>query len=267
MTAVRQDSLVIETPEGVVFSFELATPATRALAWSIDTAISLGIAYNAAKVLEIVATLSGDWANALGVITFFVVSMVYCIVLEWRWGGQTIGKRLLGLRVIDEQGLRLQLPQIVLRNLMRLVDAPPPLLYLIGGVAALVSRKGQRLGDMAANTVVVRERRRSVPDLAQIAPARYNSLLAYPHLAARLRNQASAEAVGMTTRAVLRRDGFEAMARVELFRELAEYYRGLVGFPEAAVEGLTDEQYLRSVLGAIYGGVGGKGIGAGAVPG
>ena len=126
--------------------------------------------------------------------------MIYCIVLEWRWSGQTIGKRLLGLRVIDERGLRLQLPQVVLRNIMRLIDAPPPLLYLIGGITALVSRKGQRLGDMAANTVVVRERRRQLPNLEQIAPARYNSLLAWPHLAARLRSLASPDAVGMTVR-------------------------------------------------------------------
>ena len=158
----------------------------------------------------------------------------------------------LGLRVIDEQGLRLQLPQVVLRNIMRLIDALP-LVYLIGGVAAVVSRKGQRLGDMAANTVVVRERRRQRPDLEQLAPARYNSLLAFPHLAARLRSLANPEAVGMAVQAVSRRDGYEPMARVELFHELAEYFRGLVSFPEAVLEGLTDEQYLRSVLRVVYG--------------
>jgi uncharacterized RDD family membrane protein YckC len=246
-------SLSIETPEGVVFSFELATPVTRSLAWAVDTAASIAIAYAAARACAIGGVLSADWANALGVLLYFVISIVYCIVLEWRWSGQTVGKRLLGLRVIDEQGFRLQLPQVVLRNIMRLIDAPPPLLYLIGGIAALVSRKGQRLGDMAANTVVVRERRRQLPDLEQIAPARYNSLLAYPHLAARLRSLASPEAVGMTVRAVSRRDGYEPMARVDLFRELAEYFRALVSFPEAALEGLTDEQYLRSVLRVVYG--------------
>ena len=243
-------SLVIETPEGVTFSFELATPVTRSLAWAVDTAASLALAYGASRASELLGALSADWSRALGVLLYFVISLIYCIVLEWRWSGQTVGKRLLGLRVIDEQGLRLQLPQVVLRNIMRLVDALP--VYLIGGIAALVSRKGQRLGDMAANTVVVRERRRQRPDLEQIAPARYNSLLAFPHLAARLRSLANPDAVGMAVQAIARRDGYEPMARVELFRELAEYFRGLVVFPEATIEGLTDEQYLRSVLRVIY---------------
>lgn len=246
-------SLAIETPEGVTFSFELATPVTRSLAWAVDTAASLALAYGALRASEILGALSADWSAALGVLLYFVISLVYCIVLEWRWSGQTVGKRLLGLRVIDEHGLRLQLPQVVLRNIMRLIDAPPPMLYLVGGIAALVSRKGQRLGDMAANTVVVRERRMRRPDLEQIAPARYNSLLAFPHLAARLRSVANAEAIGMAVRAVARRDGYDPMARVELFHELADYFHGLVSFPEAAIEGLTDEQYVRSVLRVIYG--------------
>jgi uncharacterized RDD family membrane protein YckC len=172
-------------------------------------------------------------------------------VLEWRWRGQTLGKRLLGLRVIDSHGLRLQLSQIALRNLLRAVDSLP-LFYLIGGIASLVNRYGQRLGDLAANTVVAHEPNRQEPNLDQIAPARYNSLLAFPHLAARLRSLASPEAVGIAVRAVAQRDGYDPSARVQLFRELAAYFRSLVEFPEAAVEGLTDEQYVRSALRIIY---------------
>jgi hypothetical protein len=156
------------------------------------------------------------------------------------------------LRVIDAQGLRLQLPQIALRNLLRFVDMLP-LVYLTGGIAALVTTKCQRLGDLAANTVVAHERRWQSPDLEQIAPARYNSLAAWPNHAARLRSLASPEAVGMAVRALAMRDSYDPPARVELFRELAGYFRGLVAFPETALEGLTDEQYLRSVLRVIYG--------------
>ena len=248
------NSLVIETPEGVTFSFELATPVTRSLAWAVDTAASIGLAYGASQASQITGILNADWSRAMGVLLYFVISLTYCIMLEWRWSGQTVGKRLLGLRVIDEQGLQLQLSQVVLRNIMRLIDAPPPLLYLIGGITALVSRKSQRLGDMAANTVVVRERSHQRPDIEQIAPAKYNSLMAFPHLAARLRSLANPEAVGMTVQALSRRDGYEPIARVELFSELAGYFRGLVAFPEAALDGLTDEQYLRSVTRVIYGG-------------
>src|SRR4029077_6863579 len=100
-----------------------------------------------------------------------------------------------------------------------------PILYLVGGIAAFVNRKGQRLGDLAANTVVAIERSRQEPDLDQIAPAKYNSLRAYPHLAARLRNLAAPDAVGLAVRAVSQRDGYDPAARVELFRDLAAYFR------------------------------------------
>jgi len=252
MSTARKSSLVIETPEGVTFSYQLATPVTRALAWTIDAAVIVWASYAAAKVTQVANLLSPDLAAALGVASFFAFWMAYGTVLEWRWRGQTLGKRVLGLRVIDAQGLRLQFPQIAIRNLLRVVDGLP-MLYLVGGIAAFVSRKGQRLGDLAANTVVAIERSPREPDLERIAPAKYNSLLAYPHLAARLRSVAGPEAVGIAVRAVSQCDGYEPAARVELFRELAAYFRSLVPFPEAAVEGLTDEQYVRSALRVIYG--------------
>ena len=74
---------------------------------------------------------------------------------EWYWRGQTVGKRVLKLRVMDEQALRLEFSQIVVRNLLRFVDFLPGL-YLVGGTACVLSRRFQRLGDLAANTIVVR---------------------------------------------------------------------------------------------------------------
>jgi len=247
MSTRRQKSLVIETPEGVVFSYELATPAIRALAWIVDLAAIGTFAYVIGQITKTFGAISADWATAIATILFFAASVGYGIVLEWRWRGQTIGKRLLGLRVVDAQGLRLQFPQVAIRNLLRLVDMLP-LLYLVGGAAGLLTRRCQRLGDLAANTVVARERAPEQPDMEKIAPAKYNSLLAYPHLAARLRSLASPEAVAFAIQAVTGRDSYDAAARVELFEDLADYFRGLVQFPPAALEGLTGEQYIRSVL-------------------
>ena len=131
MNGARKSSLEIETPEGVVFSYRLATPVTRSLAWVVDAAAWGGMAYFASRLASAAGLLSPDWANFLGVVLYFVISVCYSIVLEWRWRGQTLGKRLFGLRVIDVHGLRLQLAQIVLRNLLRLIDSLP-LLYLAG---------------------------------------------------------------------------------------------------------------------------------------
>jgi uncharacterized RDD family membrane protein YckC len=251
MSAPHQSAIQIETPEGVVFSYQLATPVTRALACAVDSTAATGMAYFAGRVANAAAIISADWASFLGVVLYFVISVGYAIVLEWRWHGQTVGKRLFGLRVIDVHGLRLQPSQIVLRNLLRLIDVLP-LFYLVGGIAALLSRKGQRLGDLAANTVVAHERTWEAPDLEQIAPARYNSLLAWPNLTRRLRTLVSPVAVDLAVRAVAQRDGYDPQARLELFADLAAYFRSLVRFPETAVEGLTDEQFVRGVLRVIF---------------
>lgn len=251
MKPARQARLSIETPEGVVFSFELATPVTRALAWVVDAA-AIGLASAMiGQLCQSLRLLNGDWANAVTVLLYFVISVFYAILLEWRWRGQTLGKRVLGLRVMDVHGLRLQLPQIALRNLLRLIDGLP-LFYLVGGLACVFSRNAQRLGDLAANTVVTRERKLEPPDIEQIAPAKYNSLLAQPHLAARLRALVTPEAAALAVRAVTQRDGYDPLARIVLFRELAAHFKTLVEFPEESVESLTDEQYVRSVLRVIY---------------
>jgi len=251
MKSARPSRLSIETPEGVVFSFELATPVTRALALAVDlTAIGVGNMI-VSEIVKLFAKMNPDFAAAVSVVSFFIISVTYAIVLEWRWRGQTIGKRLFGLRVMDVNGLRLQLPQIAMRNLLRVVDMLP-LFYLVGGLTAVFSRKAQRLGDMAANTIVTREREAEIPDLERIAPVKYNSLLAQPHLAARLRSLVSPEAAAFAVRAVTLRDGYDARARVALFRNLAAHFRSLVEFPDETVENLTDEQYVRCVLRVIY---------------
>jgi len=251
MKRPRQSRLSIETPEGVVFSFELATPVTRALAWAVDGAAIALAGLLIGQIAKLIGNVNSDIATAVSVAGYFAISVVYAILLEWRWRGQTIGKRLLGLRVIDIHGLRLQLPQIALRNLLRFVDMLP-LFYLVGGLTAVFSRNAQRLGDIAANTIVTRERETEVPDLERIAPAKYNSLLGQPHLAARLRSLVTPEAAALAVRAVTLRDGYDPRARITLFRELAAHFRRLVEFPDEAVESLTDEQYVRSVLRVIY---------------
>ena len=248
---MRQSALVIETPEGVAFSYRLATPAVRSFAWGLDAMVLAGASYLITQAAGVLRLLGPDWAAGVGTVTFFLFSIAYGILCEWRWRGQTIGKRLFRLRVIDSHGLRLRLSQVVLRNLMRVFDGLP-ILYLVGAVSCVFSRNLQRLGDLVANTVVVREGRWEDPDIERIAPAKYNSLLAWPHLAARLRSQAEPEAVAMAVRAVTHRDQYDPVARVELFGSLAGYFRTLATFPPAALEGISDEEYVRSVLRVIY---------------
>src|SRR5579862_1371977 len=107
-----ESTLRVETPEGVVFAFSLASPLTRALAFAIDLAAIGVLTTVIANALQIFAIVGADWAGALAVVFSFLVSMAYGILLEWRWRGQTLGKRVMQLRVIDARGLRLEFTQV-----------------------------------------------------------------------------------------------------------------------------------------------------------
>jgi uncharacterized RDD family membrane protein YckC len=245
------NQLLIRTPEGITFAQTLAGPMPRFLAWGIDAMVILGVGWAIGAIFGLLGMLNPDFAQAMMVLTYFAVSIGYGILLEWFWRGQTLGKRVLRLRVVDAEGLRLQLNQVVIRNLLRFVDMLP-MFYLIGGIACFVSRRSQRLGDLAANTVVVRAPKRNEPDLAQLLAGKYNSLREYPHLEARLRQRVSPAQASVAMRALLRRDSLEPGARVTLFAELAEHFRALSVFPPEAVEGMPDEQYVRNVVDVLY---------------
>jgi len=247
----RTNTLLIRTPEGVVFAQTLAGPVTRFLAWMFDLLCILLIM----SVLQIITTfvllVSPALGSALTVVFGFVVTVGYGMGLEWFWRGQTVGKRLLRLRVVDAAGLRLQFSQVAIRNLLRVVDLLPGM-YLVGGIAALCSRKAQRLGDLAANTVVIRIPKIVEPDLSQLGAGKFNSLRAHPHLCARLRQRVTPLEASTAMQAIVRRDEFEAAARVTLFGELAEYFKTKVQFPSEAVDGIADEQYIRNVVDVLY---------------
>src|SRR5690606_31901397 len=119
---------------------------------------------------------------------YFFVDWGYGIVLEYYWRGQTLGKRLLGLRVMDEQGLHLTFSQVAVRNLLRVFDSIP-VFYAVGGLAMVLSPRRQRLGDLAANTIVVRAPRALRLDPVRTGEVKYNSFRAYPHIEARLRQK------------------------------------------------------------------------------
>lgn len=248
---MRADVLTIRTPEGIVFSLPLAGPLTRFLAFSVDLAAVSVAGTVIGTVLGAFGVLSIDLARAFAGVAYFAISIGYGILAEWLWRGQTVGKRLLRLRVVDERGLRLQPSQIVVRNLLRFVDLLP-VFYLVGGAAMVLTRRAQRLGDIAAGTVVVRALRPAEPDLDQVLAGKYNSLREHPHLAARLRQQVGPEEASLALRAVLRRDGLDPAARVALFRDLAAHFRPLVEFPPDSVEGIADEQYVRNVVDVVF---------------
>jgi uncharacterized RDD family membrane protein YckC len=247
----NNSELRIRTPEGIIFSLQLAGPVTRFLAWAIDLACLMAVSSVLGSGLEALQLLNLDVARALMVLILFVIQIGYGIAAEWLWRGQTIGKRLLHLRVVDAQGLRLHPSQIVIRNLLRFVDSLPGF-YLVGGLFCLFSRKAQRLGDLAANTIVLRTPEIAEPDLDQLMRGKFNSLLEHAHLAGRLRQRVSPEEARLALQALLRREELDPSSRVALFEDLAAYFKGIVPFPQEASDGLADEQYVRNVVDVLY---------------
>ena len=247
----RERTVLIQTPEGIVFPLAVATPIVRFLALAIDVACVAAASSIVSTVFSLVGVLSLDVAVAGGMLGSAAIAIGYPMASEWLWRGQTLGKRLLRLQVMDEQGLRLQFSQVAIRNLLRAVDVLPGF-YLVGGAAAVLSRHGQRLGDMAANTIVVRHPATVAPDFDQILPGKFNSLRAYPLLAARLRQRVSPREAGLALDALMRRDGFEAAARLALFAALRQHLEEKVRFPPEATDGLSDEQYVRNATDILF---------------
>lgn len=240
--------LILETAEGVVFSYELASPLTRGLAITVDLLIIGSVNAILNGILAAFAFLSVDIAIMLGTLGSFILSLGYGMYFEARHGGQTPGKKLFRLRVIDVEGRRLRPHQAVLRNLVRVVDQMP-LFYLVGGISATLSSRNQRLGDIAAGTVVIQER----PPLIRATSSSMdtkamNSLRQYPALVRRLRQALTPQEYQTATEAIARRDQLEPAARLEIFRELADHFRTIAKFPPDAIEGIADERLVRNVV-------------------
>lgn len=154
--------LKVLTPENVPLHLELAGLGTRFAALFIDLAILVsGLVVIAVAGIAMITTLSTvgmeDAATAVVVLTVFVVFFGYFIFFETFWNGQTPGKRMLGLRVVGDGGFPITVFSAATRNLIRIVDFLPGF-FGVGAIAVFVNAEHKRLGDLAAGTVVIRER-------------------------------------------------------------------------------------------------------------
>ena len=147
-------SIQIVTPENIAFRYQLAGPFQRLPAFLIDFGVRVVMLFVVALVLMILGIISQALSAALLLLTYFCITWFYGVLFETYWSGQTPGKRMLNLRVVTDQGRPINGEQAVLRNLVRLADISFPLVSLI---AASRSRCCQRLGDLVAGTMVIRE--------------------------------------------------------------------------------------------------------------
>jgi uncharacterized RDD family membrane protein YckC len=171
------ETLVIETPERVPLHFALASIGNRFIACAIDHTIQIVALIVLVIVFAIISDVSDfgnqfssmpKWARALLVIIAFVVWDGYFVLFEWLWRGQTPGKRWLKLRVIREDGRPISFFEAMVRNLVRLADIIVPPFYSIGLISVFATDRDQRIGDLVAGTVVVRERQAEAPAFTEV---------------------------------------------------------------------------------------------------
>jgi uncharacterized RDD family membrane protein YckC len=151
--------LVVATPERVSFSYETANLGSRFVAQVIDLAallvMLLGLLGTATAAEAL--TRNSTIPILLMLVGGFAIFWGYFVVSEAVWSGQTLGTRALRLRAVDVRGGPISVSQALIRNLVRIVDFLPGY-YVVGAIAIFVTLRNQRLGDLAAGTVVVRER-------------------------------------------------------------------------------------------------------------
>ncbi|VAW40954.1 hypothetical protein MNBD_CHLOROFLEXI01-2081, partial [hydrothermal vent metagenome] len=158
---VPDEFLTIDTPENVVFGYEVVGIGSRFLAALIDTTIIALLLTAVYALIGFAFFRSTD--SSLNSFLIALLSLIsfsffwgYYIFFEMRWNGSTPGKRQVGIRVIRGDGTPITLAESVIRNLVRIIDFMP-LAYGLGMVTMFIDGKARRLGDLAANTLVVRE--------------------------------------------------------------------------------------------------------------
>jgi uncharacterized RDD family membrane protein YckC len=229
-----EDTRRISTPEGVVLELPLAGLGSRFAAGMLDLMLKAALFGVVAGLFTLAA--DGVAAYIAIVAALFFAMVVYDILFEVRGGGRTPGKRAMGLRVVDADGGAVGLRTSAVRNLLRLVEGLP-LSYAPAVVCILLTRDNQRLGDLAAGTLVVRE-----------PPAAGGPSFAAGARPARLADwdvSAVTAAELSAVRSFLgRRHDFEPAARAALAKQLADGLAPRVG---GAPAGVGAEQFLEDL--------------------
>jgi uncharacterized RDD family membrane protein YckC len=225
--------------EKVPFTYRVAGLGARFLALLIDLLFIL--------LLSIMGSFASipleqgrlGLGRVLQEIWSFCLLWGYFLFFEWLWSGQTPGKRLMGLRVIQWRGTAISFTQAALRNIIRVVDLLPAF-YAVGFVIAWTNRENRRLGDLAANTLVVYVERKTKP--IQALTAATDADRARLVLLRQRLSQLSRDQKATLLDLCLRRDQLRPAERARLFRATVNYLRDRLDLAPAVYE--SDEKFV-----------------------
>lgn len=214
------------TPERIVFRYPLAGPFRRLFAYLVDMALLFGLVL-ASIIISVVLTLGSPSGMGPIFVAYFVLTQGYGAFCEAIFNGRTLGKRVMGIRVVSDQGVPITGAQAVLRNLVGAVDGLLPFFYMPGLTSIVLTSKFQRLGDLAAGTMVIVEARQRRSGVIRIKEPAVEALL--PWLP--LRIAAGPELSRALSDYVVRRERFRPPLREEMSAPLARPLRDRFGLP------------------------------------
>ena len=151
------DRYIVDTPENIEFGYDVAGIGVRFLAALVDHGIFVAVMYVVFLLMDRADVSMA--AYRIFITTSTLLMCAYYIAFERFWNGQTPGKRIFGLRVVQDAGRPVTLLSSVIRNLIRIIDFFP-VLYGLAIVSRFIDQRVRRMGDLAAGTLVVRDRQR-----------------------------------------------------------------------------------------------------------
>jgi len=236
--------LTITTPEHVNIRLEPAGSGSRFLAIMIDAVIIQAIA----SVIYLVAVnvVPRLVAAAIFVTATFILTSGWHVYFEVKRHGRTPGKRALSLRVIDARGLPVSLYQSIVRNMARIVDFIPAF-YGVGALVSMLRGDRKRLGDVLADTLVIRESQ-PLAYRGELGAERQFNTLRTPRTLRLIRHRVSLEEREFLLALCLRAQKMSPAARYDLMEEVAKTYREKLDIDDASISGENLVRDLTAVL-------------------
>lgn len=266
MTA-SEEFLNIDTPENVIFGYEVAGIGSRFLAALVDTTLifvlliisTLGILFFTALVADLESILIGTAENGpllmiafISLLNFFFLWGYYLLFEVW-WNGQTPGKRAIGIRVIRTDGTPIDLSESIIRNLVRIVDFLPGY-YVIGFITMFASQQSRRLGDYAAGTLVIYDKGDvSLDSLKQANTAqriRYIAAKHESHIAGLALERLTDQDIQLAENYLLRR--LELKETVNIGNQIANTLLERMGAPPRQLAAWEVTDLLEAIVAASY---------------
>lgn len=235
------------TTEKVPFTYRVAGIGARFLAWLFDAGFIIIIGLIGACAGGVYTMADPGVGGALARLWMFGLMFGYFLFFEWLWHGQTPGKRLLGIRVIQTDGASITFFQSVGRNVIRLIDSLP-IFYGIGFTTMASNTKSRRLGDLAAGTLVVQVERKARPIRAVQEGAREGGAGNEGQIRSRL-GVFSREQKQTIIDLCLRRDQLRTSDRARLFHAVAEHLVEEIGLTRGQHQ--SDEKFVLQVAAVL----------------